>query len=77
MKNAIILLLPPHISKPTTLSPPLPHPLSFDFCEPGETIEGKTKGHEGAKVSENIGQVLLGERIRKAPHKVDLWRAPL
>lgn len=43
--------------------------LSFDFCEPGEDVAG-AKPTEGAKVSENLGQILLGERIRTSPYKV-------
>ncbi len=44
---------------------------SFDFCELGEDpATGEKKPHEGAKVSENLGQILLGERIRQSPYKV-------
>eukprot|EP00045_Choanoeca_perplexa_P006836 m.59199 g.59199 ORF g.59199 m.59199 type:complete len:679 (-) comp13812_c0_seq1:62-2098(-) len=44
----------------------------FDFCEPGETPDGTGKAHEGAKVSENLGQILLGERIRNAPYHIKM-----
>ncbi len=40
---------------------------SFDFCEPGEDANHPK---EGVKVSENLGQILLGERIRTSPFKV-------
>lgn len=33
-------------------------------------MDGQGKPHEGAKISENLGQILLGERIREAPHQV-------
>eukprot|EP01147_Barroeca_monosierra_P007166 gene7166-9647_t len=46
----------------------------FDFCEPGETLDGKGKGHVGGKVTENIGQIVLGERIRRAPHTIEMQR---
>ncbi len=43
----------------------------FDFCEPGEDpLTGETSPHVGAKVSENLGEILLGERIRHSPYKV-------
>jgi hypothetical protein len=43
----------------------------FDFCEPGEDpLTGEHAPHVGAKVSENLGEVLLGERIRHSPYKV-------
>jgi hypothetical protein len=56
----------------STIPPNLTYPLpfSFDFCEPGETPDGTGKAHEGAKVSENLGQIILGERIRNAPYQV-------
>ena len=44
---------------------------SFDFCEPGEDpLTGEAKPHVGAAVSENLGQILLGERIRHSPYHV-------
>lgn len=39
----------------------------FDFCEPGEDANHPK---EGVKVSENLGQILLGERIRTSPYKL-------
>jgi len=47
----------------------------FDFCEPGESAfplpDGVTASpHIGAQVSENLGQVLTGERIRHSPYQV-------
>lgn len=50
----------------------------FDFCEPGEhalpPAEGETHPpHIGASVSENLGQVLMGERIRHSPYQVGLF----
>ncbi|EDQ87579.1 uncharacterized protein MONBRDRAFT_37855 [Monosiga brevicollis MX1] len=44
----------------------------FDFCEPGETPYGRNGAHEGAKVSENIGQIILGERIRQGPYEIKM-----
>lgn len=49
----------------------------FDFCEPGEQAmtpaDGSTGApHMGAQVSENLGQVLTGERIRHSPYQVRL-----
>eukprot|EP00038_Savillea_parva_P007385 m.169803 g.169803 ORF g.169803 m.169803 type:complete len:664 (-) comp13147_c0_seq1:107-2098(-) len=57
----------------------------FDFCEMGETAEtdedGTAKPKEGAKVSENLGQILLGERIRHSPYEIrmreDVYCRPL
>ena len=37
----------------------------------GEDPEtGKTEPKEGATVSENLGQILLGERIRHSPYQI-------
>lgn len=47
----------------------------FDFCEPGETPDGSNHGHVGGKVSENLGQVLLGERIRQGPYQIEMQRS--
>lgn len=44
----------------------------FDFCEPGEEVGQDTNAQEGAKVSENIGQIVLGERIRTSPFKISM-----
>lgn len=46
----------------------------FDFCEPGEhPLTGKMdEGHVGATVPENLGQILMGERIRHSPYDVRL-----
>eukprot|EP00036_Acanthoecidae_sp_10tr_P016848 CAMPEP_0206308858 /NCGR_PEP_ID=MMETSP0106_2-20121207/12079_1 /ASSEMBLY_ACC=CAM_ASM_000206 /TAXON_ID=81532 /ORGANISM="Acanthoeca-like sp., Strain 10tr" /LENGTH=732 /DNA_ID=CAMNT_0053739917 /DNA_START=132 /DNA_END=2325 /DNA_ORIENTATION=+ len=57
----------------------------FDFCEMGETAESDADGtahpKEGAKVSENLGQILLGERIRHSPYEIrmreDVYCRPL
>ena len=40
---------------------------SYDFCKPDES---KSNNGEGAKVSENLGQILLGERIRTSPYRI-------
>lgn len=44
----------------------------FDFCEPGEhPLTGKMdEGHVGATVPENLGQILMGERIRHSPYDI-------
>ncbi len=46
----------------------------FDFCEFGEELNATDSEHVhvGGKVSENIGQILLGERIRYSPYHVRL-----
>ena len=42
----------------------------FDFCEPGEELGATLAPHEGDKIHENLGQILLGERIRTSPYQV-------
>jgi len=54
----------------------------FDFCEMGESADEVTaKPKVGAKVSENLGQILLGERIRHSPYEIrmreDMYCQPL
>lgn len=43
----------------------------FDFCEMGENpYTGESEPREGAKVAENLGQILMGERIRHSPYEI-------
>jgi len=44
----------------------------FDFCEMGEDPADQEKKEikEGPSVSENLGQIILGERIRHSPYEV-------
>eukprot|EP00049_Salpingoeca_infusionum_P017951 m.355098 g.355098 ORF g.355098 m.355098 type:complete len:674 (-) comp17178_c0_seq1:7542-9563(-) len=47
----------------------------FDFCKPGETLNGTDHGRLGAKVTENLGQVVLGERIRDGPFHLRMLKS--
>jgi transmembrane 9 superfamily protein 2/4 len=43
----------------------------FDFCELGENpVTGANNPTIGTAVSENLGQILMGERIRHSPYEV-------
>eukprot|EP00039_Didymoeca_costata_P004086 m.71244 g.71244 ORF g.71244 m.71244 type:complete len:673 (-) comp12228_c0_seq1:228-2246(-) len=43
----------------------------FDFCEMGENpLTGEHNPKEGANVAENLGQILMGERIRHSPYEI-------
>jgi hypothetical protein len=44
----------------------------LDFCEFDEELNATDSEHVhvGGKVSENIGQILLGERVRYSPYHV-------
>ena len=64
--RGILPSLPPSLTHAS-----VPALFSFDFCEMGEDPEtGKTEPKEGATVSENLGQILLGERIRHSPYQI-------
>eukprot|EP00729_Bicosta_minor_P007009 gene7009-26126_t len=43
----------------------------FDFCELGENpVTGQSEPRVGATVPENLGQILMGERIRHSPYDI-------